>query len=203
MWWPERVPGWNCTLCQERHILVVKNILVYIYWNANHPSAQQHWFPLCCYVWQSSVEILFHALLASLCSKSSCIAELLIRAGLTSTLSIHETCDPSTECLWTQLLLEVQRGSALIAVFRYTRQNNLWFIHETAICCHGDVLASTVFTETFLLCLFQRVHRSCHRLLSRGCNELQSYGWGKHVIMAVVWGRNVYVAEKVEREGGF
>ena len=57
MGWPERVPGWNCTLCQERHILVVKNILVYIYWNANHPSAQQHWFPLCCFVWQSSVEI--------------------------------------------------------------------------------------------------------------------------------------------------
>ena len=100
-------------------------------------------------------------------------------------------------------LIEVQQGSALIAVFRYTRQNNLWFIHETAMCCHGDVLASTFFTETFLLCLFQRVHRSRHRLLSCGCTELQSYGWGKHVIMAVVWGRNVYVVEKVEREGGF
>ena len=67
------------------------------------------------------------------------------------------------------------------------------------MCCHGDVLASTVFIETFLLCLVQRVYWSRHRLLSRGCTELPSYGWGKHslqlnhVIIAVVWGRNVYI----------
>ena len=67
------------------------------------------------------------------------------------------------------------------------------------MCCHGDVLASTVFIETFLLCLVQRVYWSRHRLLSRGCTELPSYGWGKHslqlnhVIIAVVWDRNVYI----------